>query len=426
EPAHPVPRNLASNRQGSAVGLPDLELWLPHHSRLRREFFVVAITPRLQVMVLGHRPRSARQSSSHSAPSSGVEETVAASGVTSEENPERKTVLLGLCSSNVMTIQAVLGGLTDAMELGYAQYPDEQGIVAPHVAQWRTLKDDLNGTLPDLQLMDSLWNCNLRRQEAIWRSGSTARRQADRVAELELKNEALTNSIRLKDEFFQTVGQELRTPLSTMKTALSLLNSPSLKPNQKQRYMDLLTKECDRQSALITSMLELVELDNAAESSTLESVALMDVIPGVVSTYQPLAQEKGIMLAYTLPEDLPDVMALTPWLRQVLINLLHNAIKFTPEGGQVWVKATHQGDYAKIEVQDTGIGISTTDIPKIFDRFYRGRSGATSDAGGAGLGLSIVQQLLRQCGGSISVNSREGEGSVFNVMMPIYPHEQDT
>jgi two-component system, OmpR family, phosphate regulon sensor histidine kinase PhoR len=108
------------------------------------------------------------------------------------------------------------------------------------------------------------------------------------------------------------------------------------------------------------------------------------------------------------------------WLRQIVINLLHNSIKFTPKGGQVWVKAKQQGDYIQIEVRDTGIGIPPAEIHKIFDRFYRVRQGGAEEQNGAGLGLSIVHQLLLRCGGSITVKSRPGEGSAFIVLLPLY------
>ena len=126
-----------------------------------------------------------------------------------------------------------------------------------------------------------------------------------------------------------------------------------------------------------------------------------------------------------MPEDLPTVSSLSAWLRQIIINLLHNAIKFTPEGGKVWVRAKQQGDYVQIEVRDTGIGIAMPDIPKIFNRFYRVRPTSGEDSGGAGLGLSIVQQLLLRSGGSVTVNSRQGDGSTFNVLMPIYEQDDD-
>jgi two-component system, OmpR family, phosphate regulon sensor histidine kinase PhoR len=163
----------------------------------------------------------------------------------------------------------------------------------------------------------------------------------------------------------------------------------------------------------------LVQLDQTAEQTSIEPIKLCETVPGFVSTYQPLAEEKGIMMAYTIPEDLPAVSCAKSWLRQIVINLLHNGIKFTPSGGQVWVKAKQQGDYVQLELRDTGIGIAPSEIPKIFDRFYRVRQ-VTEENVGAGLGLTIVQQLLLYCGGSISVKSRPGEGSTFNVLLPIH------
>jgi signal transduction histidine kinase len=186
----------------------------------------------------------------------------------------------------------------------------------------------------------------------------------------------------------------------------------------------LIEKECDRQSSLITSLLDLVHLDQVVDQSALPALRLSDVVPGVVSTYQPVAEEKGIQLAYTVPEDLLPAACMSNWLKQIVINLLHNAIKFTPTGGQVWVRAKQQGEYVQLEIRDTGVGIASSEIPKIFDRFYRVRQSA-DESSGAGLGLTIVQQLLLHCGGSISVKSKIGEGSTFNVLLPIYKSSAD-
>lgn len=226
------------------------------------------------------------------------------------------------------------------------------------------------------------------------------------------------DDLRNKDELLKRVVQELRTPLTNMKTALKLLDSPQLKPAQRQRYTQLLKTECDRQISLMAGLQEIVQLESEPEPTALPLVQLATIVPGVVSTYQPLAQEKGIQLGYTVPRDLPCVLCLETWLRQIVINLLHNSLKFTPTGGQVQVRATLQGEYLQLGFSDTGIGIATHEIPRIFDSFYRGRS-TISDNTGAGLGLTIVQQLLLRCGGSISVTSRLGEGSNFKVLLPI-------
>jgi signal transduction histidine kinase len=221
-----------------------------------------------------------------------------------------------------------------------------------------------------------------------------------------------------KDELLKRVAQELRTPLTNMKTALKLLDSAQLKPAQRQRYMQLLNTQCDRQNSLIAGLLELVQLDSDPQPTVMPSVQLADIVPGVVSTYQPIAQEKGIQLGYTIATSLPSVCCLETWLRVIAINLLHNSLKFTPAGGQVRVRVTLQGEYIQLAISDTGIGIAASEIPRIFDSFYRGRS-TTSEDTGAGLGLTIVQRLLLRCGGSISVTSRLGEGSSFKMLLPV-------
>ena len=221
-----------------------------------------------------------------------------------------------------------------------------------------------------------------------------------------------------KDELLKRVAQELRTPLTNMKTALKLLDSAQLKSPQRQRYMQLLNTECDRQSSLIAGLLDLVQLNDEPQPIAMPSVQVADIIPGVVSTYQPLAQEKGIQFYCTIPTTLPSVSCLDTWLKQIVINLLHNSLKFTPTGGQVRVQVTLQGEYVQLAIGDTGIGIAASEIPIIFDSFYRGRS-TTGEDTGAGLGLTIVQQLLLRCGGSISVTSKLGKGSNFKVLLPV-------
>ena len=242
----------------------------------------------------------------------------------------------------------------------------------------------------------------------------------ERTAVLQQQNQELTSSVRLTGELLRRASEELRTPLTNMKTALSLLNSPHLKPPQRMRYLQMLHTECDRQSSVINGLLELLQIDQIPKYTPLQAVRISEIVPGVVSTYQPLAQEKGIMLAYTLPEQLPPVLCFKSWLKQIAINLLHNSIKFTPRGGQVWVRSRVVGNRVMLEVRDTGIGIAERDIPRVFDRFYRIRPTA-DDSSGAGLGLTIVHQLLQRAGGSISIKSKPGLGSTFTVLLTTAP-----
>lgn len=410
----PRPTSLSVAVQSQRIALP-----LGPESQFKREYLLLVMTEEFCGLILAHRPRSVRLSKLEP----GLSERplwLEDLSPNPDEDVERRHPLLAVYGFESDTIRRVLGGIQQAIAPAAAPDPvraDLEALVT-HWDEWVLPAADIT---PNPRIVGQLIAKQLQIQEEMWHSTATYRRQAETASALQMENEELQNAIRLKDEFLKTVGQELRTPLATMKTALSLLNSPSLKPPQRQRYMDMLTHECDRQSSLITSVLELVQLENMDDAAVTQPLRLSDVVPGIVSTYQPLAQEKGILLAYTVPQDLPAVSCTIPWLRQILINLLHNGIKFTPKGGRVWVTAKLQGDYVQIEVRDTGTGIAASDIPKIFDRFYRVRQTSSGeDSNGAGLGLSIVQQLLLKCGGSISVKSKLGEGSTFNVLLPVY------
>jgi len=398
--------------QGSQIhALP-----LAAESQLKREYFLLVTAPGFYGLILAHRPRSGLSKSEIGR--SEKRPPLTASAAT-EEALEQKHPLLGLCTFETHTLRQVLDGINQAICFGQPE-TQSSDVLAKLLITWEQLVEAGKVTTLDPILLGNLLVKQIQRQEDIWRSSATHRRQSEGVSTLRLENEELLNAIQQKDEFIKIMGQELRTPLTTMKTALSLLNSPSIKPPQRQRYMDMLSQECDRQSSLITSVLDLVQIESTVDQVPMESLRLSEIVPGVVSTYQPLAQEKGIMLGYTIPEDLLPVSCLSPWLKQIVIHLLHNSIKFTSSAGQVWVRAKQQGDYVQIEFRDTGVGIAQSDLPKIFDRFYRVRVMSGEDSSGSGLGLSIVQQLLLRCGGSIAVKSKVSEGSVFTVLLPVF------
>ena len=384
-------------------------------SQLRREYFLLVLSPQFCSLILAHRPRVKRQN-----------------GANEKTDQKKTTQLVAICSLDGKVIQRVLDGIKHEIEqsAGSAstasvapigeealRYTRSQSQITPAdlLASWDSRF--IYPPAPDPVLLSQFLVKQIQQHDEIRQSGIAV----SAAATLQLQNQELLNSLSLKDELLSNLCQELRTPLTNMKTALSLLNSSHLKPSQRQRYMQLLNTECDRQNSLITGLLELVQLDRVAEQKALQPVCLSDIVPGVVSTYQPLAQEKGVTLAYTVSNELPTVSCLDSWLKQIVINLLHNSIKFTQTGGQVWVRARPQGNYVQLEVRDTGIGIAPNEIAKVFDRFYRVRPVAGEDAGGAGLGLTIVQQLLLRCGGSIAVKSKLGEGSTFNVLLPLSP-----
>ncbi|MFP4102901.1 DICT sensory domain-containing protein [Coleofasciculus sp.] len=319
------------------------------------------------------------------------------------ESPHQSQSWLAICTFERRVIYRVLQGLRGSIAIADST-PDE--LLAGGDNRFSLVQATDEKTLITQVLVKQL-----QRTAEILQSEKMAESGQDSAIT------QLTHHLSHKDELLRRVAQELKTPLTNMKTALSLLESPQLKLAQRQRYLQLLNSECDRQNSLIVGLLDLVEADEP-QAGVKSVVELAEIIPGVVSTYQPLAQEKGIQLGYTIPADLPRVSCLETWLRQIAINLLHNSLKFTPAGGQVRVLGSLQGEYVQLAFTDTGNGIAASEIPKIFDSFYRGRP-LPGEEMGAGLGLTIVQQLLLRCGGSISVTSQVGKGATFKVLLPV-------
>ncbi|MGB3612862.1 MAG: ATP-binding protein [Elainellaceae cyanobacterium] len=395
---------------------PMTEIWLPNDNPLRRDFFVLILSPEFQGLLLSHRqPKDRAQMAQVAAAMDSSAEALPPS----EEQSPAKSGLKSLHSFEPTCLQLGLNAIiryVEALQLR-SQAPRE---LTPVLEHWLTLSEQVSGWQPNVALWTSLWTQHLQHYERLRQSHITLKPKAAVTDELQVTNQKLIETIAQKTEFSKRVGQELRAPLASMKTALSILSSQSLKPLQRQRYIDMLSQECDRQSALINSVLEIIHLDELDDNMAMESVKLVDVVPGVVSTYQPLANEQDVMLAYTIPDDLPAVACSSPWVKQIVINLLHNGIKFTPSEGRVWVRAIAKRDHVQLDVEDTGIGIAPGDIPKVFERFYRIRSKTEKFELGSGLGLSVVQQLLQKCGGTIHASSELGKGTTFCVLLPIH------
>ncbi|MUG99767.1 ATPase [Scytonema sp. UIC 10036] len=352
------------------------------NSKLRREYFVMVLSPNFCSLIIAYRPLKNRKNQNKK-----------------KANHRKNFLFPAIISFDGEVIQPVLERL--------------KSLIVTHSPSLVSI-DLICPPISEPTLINQLLIKQIQHQDRINRQIT-----AKRLIKVKKHNRKLNETAQLKDEYLSHVCQELRTPITHMKTALSLLNSPNLKVPQRQRYLQMLTTQCDRQNALISGVLDLVQLERQLERLPLEPVRLAELIPGVVSTYQPLAKEKGIMLAYTVPSDIPPVWCVSGGLRQIAINLLSNSIKFTPNGGEVWVRARVYNEHVQLEFRDTGIGIAESEISKIFERFYRVRSTAIDDSNGVGLGLTIVQLLLWRSGGSISVKSKLYEGSTFTVQFTI-------
>lgn len=420
-----LPEPMAPLSDIDTAGATEIPVALPDDQCWRGDYFILVQAQAFAALVVAHRLQRL-------APSAlGEDHDLEAHGEDGlgsvERHPQvlpheataaQRSIYLSVCASvHPVLIQELQALIQPVVEASAHTHPTLTDLVW----HWDQYCPPVNPASPAfLTLVDRWLLWQLRLQEHLRQAMVIYRQQALDMSSLSSQNEVLIDTLRLKDEFLNTVGQELRTPLTTIKTALTLLESPHLKPTQRDRYRDMISHECDRQSALISGVLNLLQIETSANQIQLVPVRLDETVPPVVSTYQPLAEEKGVMLAYTIPNSLPKVACPEVWLRQIVIHLLSNSIKYTPSGGEVWVTARLAEETVELEIRDTGIGIAANDLPRVFDYFYRGRNLPNDATEGAGLGLSIVQQLLMLCGGTIVVSSQPDRGTTFLVRLPIY------
>jgi two-component system phosphate regulon sensor histidine kinase PhoR len=219
-------------------------------------------------------------------------------------------------------------------------------------------------------------------------------------------------------ELIGNISHEFRTPLASIKAMVETLQDGAV--NDREAASDFLTRiagEVDRLTQMVTELTELTHIETGKAELRLETVNLNLLIEEIIKQLSPQAERQQLSIKTDLDSALPPVQADIERIRQVMVNLAHNAIKFTSPGGSITI-ASRRGDNSVIvAVTDTGIGISRSDLPHVFERFYkadRARSG-----GGTGMGLAIAKHAIEAHGGSIRVQSEEGKGSTFSFDLPL-------
>ncbi|HBG08279.1 MAG: PAS domain-containing sensor histidine kinase [Geobacteraceae bacterium GWC2_58_44] len=222
---------------------------------------------------------------------------------------------------------------------------------------------------------------------------------------------------KIRRDFVANVSHELRTPVTIIKGYAETLLAGALEnPGQAARFVGIMHSHADRLASLIGDLLTLSQLESGTLGLESRSVSLHDIAQHVVALLEPKIQERRITVDSSGLIGAPAVLADPGRLEQVFVNLLDNAVKYTPAGGSVTLGAQADGDQARISVKDTGIGIPSRDLPRIFERFYRVDSARSRDEGGTGLGLAIVKHMVQLQGGTVSVES-SGQGSTFYVTL---------
>ena len=231
-------------------------------------------------------------------------------------------------------------------------------------------------------------------------------------------SERLEQLDKSRSQFVSNASHELKTPLSTMKILIeTLMYQDPPDPGMTKEFLGDVNKEIDRLNRIVSDLLTLVNIDNGMKLNAAE-LDIGNLVQEQVKRLSPLARENGIELDCAAKEPL-EVSGDALKLQQVVYNIIDNAIKYTPRGGEVHCSVARSGRKAVIRVADTGVGIPEEDLPHIFDRFYRVDKARSRETGGTGLGLSIVKQFVLLHGGTIDAKSAPGKGSTFVIELPL-------
>lgn len=225
---------------------------------------------------------------------------------------------------------------------------------------------------------------------------------------------------QMKNEFVSTVSHELRTPLTSIKGYVDLiLDEEAGEINEIQReFLSIVKENSDRLVELINDLLDISRIESGRIHLKVQPLDVAERIKGAVDTFRAVLEQAGRTVTVDVPEELPRAAGDPDRVGQVLINFISNAIKYSPEGGNVWVRAAADDDFVRVSVTDEGIGIAEEDMAQLFTKFYRVDSKLTREIGGTGLGLSIVKSIIELLGGEVGCQSAPGAGSTFWFTLP--------
>jgi PAS domain S-box-containing protein len=230
---------------------------------------------------------------------------------------------------------------------------------------------------------------------------------------------------RTKSEFVSNVSHELRTPMTAIKGYADLLHAGAVGPinEAQQKFVGIIRNNADRLTALINDLLDISRVETGRVRFEPRPLEIGEVVADVVNSLAVPAESKDHTLSYEVAGGLPEIMGDRDRLNQVLTNLVSNAIRYTPAGGSIEVRAYPVEGAVRVDVADSGIGIAPEDLGRIFERFYRADDPLVQEAAGTGLGLSITKMFVEMHGGRVWVESEVGKGSTFTFILPMLGQE---
>jgi len=226
---------------------------------------------------------------------------------------------------------------------------------------------------------------------------------------------------RLKTELVSVVAHELRSPLTSIAGFSEVVSQDKdLGPGRRQEYMEIIRSESARLADLIDKFLNISRIESGQTPINRIPIDLSDVVTGVMSIHQPLAERKRIQVELATDPDMPTAMADPDLIGQLVLNLFSNAVKYSPEDSKIRITVTRTPDHALIRMRDEGFGMSKDNVRRLFTKFFRAKDDKRlNDIKGSGLGLAFVKEIITQHNGRITVESELGKGSVFSVYIPL-------
>ncbi len=241
-----------------------------------------------------------------------------------------------------------------------------------------------------------------------------------KIRDLERQLDTLEKANILKSDFVSHVSHELRTPLTSIKAYVEALCDNADDPHflQRKEFLDIVSKETNRLIRIVNDVLDVSKIEFGQRPMTRTPVDLNAVVADVLDMLSPALRDRQVRIEADVPGDLPRIDGDADLIKQVFINLISNAIKYSPRGTTVTVAAREEAVNILVSVADQGVGIPKDEIGSVFDKYFRARSQKESKMEGLGLGLAIVKNIVEQHGGSVRVESREGHGSTFYFTVP--------
>ena len=228
---------------------------------------------------------------------------------------------------------------------------------------------------------------------------------------------------KTRKEFVANVSHELRTPLTTVKsyteTLQEMISDENIDVDTIEGFLGVINSEADRMTRLVRDLLLLSSLDHSINDMTKSELDIASLTKGIVEKLQHSAKEKSQTLSYEPTNAIPVVLGNSDRLEQVITNVITNALKYTPDGGDILVSTMHMFNNVIIKVKDNGIGIPQKDIEHIFERFYRVDKARSRQMGGTGLGLAIAKEIVEAHGGTISIKSKPRQGTTVMIKIPV-------